>query len=386
MRGAWRWLGRLLAIGVISFALLEIASRILFRYVPSLASHNTDAAWRLIWANRRHDAGTWEFYAPLEMHDPLLGWKNRPNFRNRGPLFGADRVTTNSKGARGQVEYEYRRNGRKRIVVVGDSFAFGHDVNDEEAYAVLLGSSLPDTEVINLSVVGYGIDQMLLMITSEALKYSPDLIIVGFISDDIERNLVSFRNFAKPRFVRDAAGRLTLLATPVPPPDAWMAQEPWRPKALDTLEIIASDIDRLAGTRRTRAFQLTWSLWNEMARVAHEARAEILFVFEPSGSEILLDRRADLVTPDSQAYRSNRDYFTSRALSIDRFGEKLFVDFTEKERVASLNLAPAFRDLHERGEKRVNRKGHWNAFGHAVAAAEIVKMLQARGWPDKALR
>jgi hypothetical protein len=42
-------------------------------------------------------------------------------------------------------------------------------------------------------VIGCGIDQMLPTIEGEALKYSPDPIIAGFISGDIERSLVSFR-------------------------------------------------------------------------------------------------------------------------------------------------------------------------------------------------
>jgi hypothetical protein len=152
------------------------------------------------------------------MFDPLLGWKNRPSFRNTGPLFDADRGTTNSNGARGSTDYPYRRTDKKRIVVVGDSFAFGQEVNDEETYAAVLGSSLRDTEVINLGVIGYGIDQMLLTVKGEALKYSPDLIIVAFISDDIERSLVSFRDFAKPLFVFDPSRPSHAGWHPVPPP------------------------------------------------------------------------------------------------------------------------------------------------------------------------
>jgi len=372
-----RWWARLLAISLVCFALLEITSRIFFRYYSPITGHNTTATWRIAWTNRAHNGTAPELPLPLEMFDPLLGWKNRPSFRNTGPLFDADRVTTNSNGARGSTDYPYHRTDKKRIVVVGDSFAFGQEVNDEETYAAVLGSSSRDTEVINLGVIGYGIDQMLLTVKGEALKYSPDLIIVAFISDDIERSLVSFRDFAKPLFVFDRSGRLALVGTPVPPPAVWIANEPWKSKALDTLEILHSDLRRLAGARRAEAFRLTWMLLKEMARVAGEAHTNILFVFEPSDTEIVLDDRPDLVAKDSEAYESNRAYFASRVRGIARFGEKLFVDFTEQERVASLNLAPVFRKRHRDGDTRIDKMGHWNKYGHALAAAQIGQKIQS---------
>ena len=375
-RGLRGW-ANVLAFGLVCFVLLEITSRIFFRYSGSLTGHNTTATWRINWMNRAHNETGPELPLPLEMFDPLLGWKNRPSFRNVGPLFGADRVTTNSNGARGLTDFPYHRSDRKRIVVIGDSFAFGQEVNDEETYAAMLGSTLGDTEVINLGVIGYGIDQMLLSVKSEALKYSPDLIIVGYISDDIERTLVSFRDFAKPSFVVDSSGRLALVGTPVPPPSVWIANEPWKSKALDTLEILHSDVRRLVGVRRTEAFRLTWMLLKEMAHVAEEVHTNILFVFEPSDTEIVLDNRPDLVAKDSDAYTSNRAYFTSHVRGIARFGEKLFVDFTEHERVASLNLAPVFREHHRDGDTRIDKMGHWNKYGHALAAAKIAQKIQS---------
>src|SRR4029077_2584602 len=126
-----RWWAHVLAISLVCFALLEITSRIFFRYYGPITGHNTTATWRIAWMNRAHNGMGPELSLPLEMFDPLLGWKNRPAFRNDGPLFGADRVTTNSNGARGSTDYPYRRTDKKRIVVVGDSFAFGQEVNDE---------------------------------------------------------------------------------------------------------------------------------------------------------------------------------------------------------------------------------------------------------------
>jgi hypothetical protein len=120
-------------------------------------------------------------------------------------------------------------------------------------------------------------------------------------------------------------------------------------------------------------------LLKEMARVAGEAHTNILFVFEPSDTEIVLDDRPDLVAKGSEAYKSNSAYFASYARGIARFGEKLFVDFTEQERVASLNLAPIFRKHHRDGDTRIDKMGHWNKYGHALAAEKIARKIQSGG-------
>src|SRR5262245_47270071 len=104
-----------------------------------------------------------------------------------------------------------------RIVVLGDSFTFGEEVSDTETYPHLLQELLPTVEVINLGVHGYGHDQMLVLFREEGSKYEPSLVVLGFVASDMERNLMGFRDYAKPRFVV-TGGELRLVGTPVPHP------------------------------------------------------------------------------------------------------------------------------------------------------------------------
>lgn len=77
---------------------------------------------------------------------------------------------------------------------------------------------LPHTEVINLGVHGYGHDQMLILLKEEGVKYEPDIVILGFMPIDMSRNLLKFRDFAKPRFILKG-GKLKFTGSPVPRPE-----------------------------------------------------------------------------------------------------------------------------------------------------------------------
>jgi hypothetical protein len=302
---------------------------------------NCAPAWRISWVNR-HRQGV-EVYRPgIDQFDPMLGWKSRPGFRNTSPIHGSREVSTNSKGVRGRTEYSYERTRKKRIVVIGDSFAFGWGVSDHETYAALLEASLPETEVINLGIGGYGTDQMLLMLMTEGLKYQPDLVVVGIVSADSDRNVVEFRDFAKPLFVLDD-GTLRLTGTPIRPPEEWLEREPWRPKSLDLLIFLGSYVEGLTSARQHRVERITWELWDEIDRVTRQAGARTLFVFAPFGGEIEND------VPGS--------------------GEKLIARFATEEGVDLLNLGSEFRRRRQEGNKF--RRGHWGPYGHSVIARAL---------------
>ena len=81
-------------------------------------------------------------------------------------------MNTNSRGIRGTTEYDYINNsGKKRIVILGDSFVFGKEVSDNEKFPYYLQQYLPHIEVINIGVHGYGHDQILILFNEEGIKY-----------------------------------------------------------------------------------------------------------------------------------------------------------------------------------------------------------------------
>lgn len=126
-------------------------------------------------------------------------------------------------------EYGTRRNGgsappaeRPLMLAVGDSFAFGDQVNDEDSWPAVL-ERLSSRRVINAGVPGFGIDQAILRAEQLANVYAPDVIIVSFIPHDVLRCEMSYwSGHPKLHFEIDSA-RLHLQPAPVPSPPAYAA-------------------------------------------------------------------------------------------------------------------------------------------------------------------
>jgi len=51
-------------------------------------------------------------------------------------------------------------------------------VSDNETYSYYLQKMLPNAEIINMGVHGYGHDQMLIYLEEEGVKYKPDIFII----------------------------------------------------------------------------------------------------------------------------------------------------------------------------------------------------------------
>ena len=88
------------------------------------------------------------------------------------------RYALTSKGMRSDREYsESKPGGVYRIVLLGDSFFMGYEVELEQSFAWLLEKQLNDyglaTEVVNLSVSGFGTAEGLVALEHRGLKYDP---------------------------------------------------------------------------------------------------------------------------------------------------------------------------------------------------------------------
>ena len=242
MRRVALLLCKLLLALAVTEATLRLAVQVVL-HTPSLAYQplfHGEALLRHRWVDARSDALNPAY--THDAYDPRTGWTPRPGFRGQANGRGAP-LTFTEAGLRGGVEVPTARvPGRRRIVVIGDSFTFGEGVGDDEAYPALLERRLADTDVLNLGVHGYGHDQAVLRYEALGARYRPDVVVLGFVAEDAHRNLLAFRDYAKPRFVPDGAD-LRLEGTPVPTPDEVRAAHPWR---LVTLEVLAGLV-RLAG-------------------------------------------------------------------------------------------------------------------------------------------
>jgi len=349
-----------LLISVVWLALLlEVAPRlflatnlIMHQRVRRAVFGDDNSSWRLYWVvlHRVHEEWTGKY----STYHPTRGWAVMPDIKNMTPFGKGKFVNTNSKGLRGNTEYEYARTpGKQRILVLGDSFTFGTDVSDDETYSHDLESALPNTEVLNLGVQGYGQDQMLLYLKEEGVKYHPDIVILGFAYMDTNRNLWKFFAFAKPKFEAAPEG-LKLTNVPVPTPEQILAEEPYRSKALDFAIILREKIRWKLGINEREAKELTTPILNEIVANTRSIGAVPVFVYLPAYEEV--DDLSDSI--------SER--------------ERYLYDYCQVRNLACLFLRPRFREETKKGAKLESRF-HWTADMHKMAAEEIANFLVARG-------
>jgi hypothetical protein len=147
----------------------------------------------------------------LHVFSETLGWTPR---KGVSTLIDGKRVTINARGTRGREPALPNANQRTRVVVLGDSIAFGLGVSDEETFTHLLDVRDNGIEAGNLAVQGYGPGQELLVLLGEGLRSDPDVVVLAFCLDnDFAEAVLPVALYdgrtAKPRF-RLVGDRLVL--------------------------------------------------------------------------------------------------------------------------------------------------------------------------------
>ena len=348
-----RAVGRLLVYGLGVAVFFEAGARAALSidaFRERIHGHD-DASKRLRWIASRK--GKNEVGYSFDVHHPTRGWALRPGIRDM-TVFGDRVLNSNSRGLRGRTEYAYdKAPGVRRVLVFGDSFTFGEDVSDDETYAHFLQQRLPGVEVLNFGVHGYGHDQMLLYLQEEGLRYQPDVVVLGFLYDDMDRNLLGFRDYAKPRFEL-RAGRLELRNVPVPSPQDTLGREAFRSKFVDLWTILRGRWDWRSGVAEQRMKELTLAILDEMARITRAAGAQPAYAYLPVWGEL---SKADMA-------------MTRR--------ERFFFNYCRERGIQSMYLRRFFLSNLRAGAK-FQVYGHWGPEEHRTAAEGIAAYLLEKG-------
>jgi hypothetical protein len=337
---------------LVVLAFFEISSRAalsrkdLFRQVAGV----DEASSRLRWARRQRQGRP--LVLPFDVYHPVRGWTLRPNL-DAVPAFGGDKVlSSTSRGYRGQRDVApTKTEGRLRVAALGDSFTFGEDVSDDDTWVHQLGVIRPTLEPVNLGVHAYGHDQMLLTLREEGPWLQPDIVLLGFVHIDLERNRTAFLDYAKPYF--DLEGEtLVLRGVPVPTPEALRAREPWRSKFLDLLSMLHARLRERTGLEERGRDALGKALLAAIRDTARDLGARTIFVYLP-----ILD---EIGAPEASS------------------GERFFDATCRQERLTCLNLRPSFHTRVEGGQ-HLKRRGHWGPNEHRAAAEDLSRMLTESG-------
>jgi len=126
------------------------------------------------------------------------------------------RVRINAAGFRDREFSEKKKKNVFRIIGLGDSVTFGAGVQIEDTYLKQLETMLNKAslqrnfEVLNMGVPAYNTYQESIYLKEKGLQYQPDLLILGFVLNDIDvlnPNWTKDRELDSPRQFRNSVVR-----------------------------------------------------------------------------------------------------------------------------------------------------------------------------------
>jgi len=268
------------------------------------------------------------------LYDERLGWKNIPHWKWTSL---GEKLTINSKGLRDQEHAHHKPPGTRRILVLGDSYAWGYGVSDEMLFSEILEQRLRGQQiswqVINSGVSGWGTDQELLFLEQEGFKYQPDIVVLAFfIANDPENNSKSRQyGLDKPLFVDT---HLQLANVPVPKPGS-------------AASVIKSEAD---------AGDLTLAIIKRMATLCGE-----------HGCDLIVAKFGEFLFEDTEPFRDLSDRLSKQLPKLPR--------------VTYIDLDQVYLDLKVAPMEILvgNNDGHWNPYGHWLTADVLLKSLSDSG-------
>jgi hypothetical protein len=173
----------------ITLALVEAALRV---FDPLGRHYHTDSAIYRAQALRY----AWEGLPPpspgalpagLDLDGPL--YHHRPGL---DLVVGTFRLRTNALGFRGPEVARDKPAGTFRIIVLGDSVAFGWGVDDEATFVrrfeveANAAGRPPKVEVVNTALPMYDSVQQLAVLREVGLALQPDLVVLVYVVNDVE--------------------------------------------------------------------------------------------------------------------------------------------------------------------------------------------------------
>lgn len=287
--------------------------------------------------------------------EPQVGWKPRGNVRSYHLAEDVYSVTTDADGWRGGGNI-----ADSQVVVFGDSFAWGHGIDDENFFANLTG----DVKVKPIGSSGYNMVQELLWMRRLAPQLSGKLV-VWFIyyGNDLYENLMPSVGGYRAPFVRTTNGDgAWKIESSHLSPKYWSSASRSQAARLDYYAKLAHMCSRTFLSEK--AFAACEYLIGEGRVLCRNAGAELVVMTIPDVTQLNKRGSIFLQRRGGDLHSFNPDYPDQQIGEIcDRLGIRHLR--------AKDHLVP---EDYKTGDC------HWNAGGHRKVA-EVLRHLQKQKHP-----
>jgi lysophospholipase L1-like esterase len=319
----------------------------------------------------RSDAGLRDLHE-LRPEDPWI-YGLKPGARATLEISGDVVYAINEDGYRGPRLPVSKPPGVLRVLVLGDSLAFGYGVAEEATFPRRLEQSLArrsPAEVLNFAVGGYNPYNEAALFAARGAGYSPDLVLVQFCINDLNDPTLHF----------DAQTRLHLGAIP----------EAAYPDPAERRGAASELGGWWRQCRRLRVCALIDDAWLALRKPARDA-ASVQATFAPreippGPARRWIAARYREIAREAAAIGARfavvifpyRDQLEARA--PDRVQAQLAA-LAREQGFEVIDLLPSFRRAAEGSDDSLFLDAwHPTAAGHAVAAEAIHAQLEALRW------
>jgi hypothetical protein len=151
----------------------------------------------------------------LYRYDETLGWFPKANSQG---VFTGSRTINVVHNSRGFRDREPVKSAKPVLMVLGDSFVWGFDVEAQDRFTDKLQEHHPEWTILNCGVSGFGTDQEFLLLQRHFDDIRPRIVLLIYCSDNDDLdNSWNIRpgGYYKP-FYTLPAGTFTLRGVPVP--------------------------------------------------------------------------------------------------------------------------------------------------------------------------
>jgi hypothetical protein len=358
------------------------------------------------------------FSAPVWYQpDAELGWRMRPGLAAWYTREGHAFVSANRDGMPDKDHALEKAPGVYRIAVLGDSYSEAKQVSRDEAYWRLLPAELAacgfqkdkQIEVLNFGVSGFGTAQEYVVLESQAIRYSPDLVLLQFTNgNDLRDNSFALDpEKGRPYYMLGADGKLRM-------DESFAFSDDFMARSSLKSEVLRKATDKSRVLQLVRSLRETSFVASQASLVANAQAAssgveqglEPMVLAPPHDpvweeawriTEGLIAKAGDFakrngarfaVVTVPYAIQVHPDPKVRAALQA-RLGVKdLFYPdqriaaLAKKNGITAVTLAPEMQPLAQKsgtyyhGFENVGLgRGHWNAEGHRAAAKIIARRL-----------
>lgn len=306
--------------------------------------------------------------------DDALGWRHASNaerfFTNE---YGQKILVVQNKYGFRRKEYGYeKKDGKYRILILGDSYTEGVHAGEDDIFSSLIEQSSPDFEVINAGVGGYGTVQEYMFLVAEGIAFHPDTVFLMFYDNDLTDNCLSYSPGFGPRpYVSRSSGNFRI-ETKLDPSKFSKFLIPI-PYGLELHEVsylyyfINSRIYHSFFSEKFRALLKT-----DMAIANKCGTYETFFYMLEKMRDYLTERNVDFVLVLIPSKEEAHTGISETHAPI--------VEYSRKHGIAYLPLTKALHKakINSGSDPYFPTDIHWNNLGHKIAASEMIKLTNSR--------